>query len=119
MLEMKDITIFDEKYFRIYVPYRIYLKLEHLLNQYNIQYYIDFNMPNSVSNLVRFYFKKEDFEIVEKLLKKNDIQVTDDFYVPSDYKQNQKYFALYLKFFATLLIFGLIILIIYIVITKL
>ena len=116
---MKKITVFDKNRFRVYVPYRKYLELENLLNGENIQYRIDLDMPSSISNLVRFYFKKEDFEIVEQILKKNDIQVTDDFYVPSDYKQNQKYFALYLKFFSTLLIFGLIILIIYIVTTKL
>lgn len=60
-------------------------------------------MPNSVTDFVRFYFNKKDEKLVSRILSENEIEASDDFFVPSDFKIEQKVFLLYLKIFGTLL----------------
>lgn len=110
---MKYSTIFDSNKFRIYVPYRNIIDLEFCLNDHNIEYWIDFEMSNSISDLIRIYFYKKDAKNVEQILETLKIQATDDFFVPSDYKQNQKIIKLYFAFFGTLLGIAFIIFCIY------
>ena len=96
-------TVFNENLFRIYIPFRKYLELEGILMSQNIDYSIDFEMPNSVTDFVRFYFNKKDEKLVSRILSENEIEASDDFFVPSDFKIEQKVFLLYLKIFGTLL----------------
>ena len=76
-----------------------------ILKKQNIDYTIDFEMPNSLTDFARFYFDKRDEKLVNQLLIENEIDATDDFFVPADYKKEQKTFHLYLKFAGILLLF--------------
>ena len=100
---MTNSTVFNENLFRIYIPFRKYLKVEGILISQNIDYSIDFEMPNSVTDFVRFYFNKKDEKLVNRILSENEIEASDDFFVPSDFKIEQKVFLLYLKIFGILL----------------
>ena len=100
---MKNKTVFDNNIFRLYIPIRKYLTLESILKEENIKFYIDFETPNSVTDFVRFYFEKKDEILVNQILSKNEIEATDDFFVPADFKKEQKVFILYLKIFGILL----------------
>ena len=100
---VENSTIFNENLFRIYIPFRKYLKFEGILISQNIDYSIDFEMPNSVTDFVRFYFNKKDEKLVNRILSENEIEASDDFFVPSDFKIEQKVFLLYLKIFGILL----------------
>ena len=74
---MKGKTVFNDDIFRIYIPFRKYLALEDILKKQNIQYSIDFEMPNSVTDVVRFYFDKKDKELVNDILIENGIVIND------------------------------------------
>ena len=100
---VENSTVFNENLFRIYIPFRKYLKFEGILISQNIDYSIDFEMPNSVTDFVRFYFNKKDEKLVNRILSENEIEASDDFFVPSDFKIEQKVFLLYLKIFGILL----------------
>ena len=100
---MKNKTVFDNNIFRLYIPFRKYLTLESILKEENIKFYIDFETPNSVTDFVRFYFEKKDEILVNQIFIKNEIEATDDFLVPADFKKEQKVFILYLKIFGILL----------------
>lgn len=91
-------TIFDRDQYRIYVPFRKSIELESRLIEVKIDYWIDLEMQYTASDYVRFYFNKKDADIVEKLLRENEIQTTDDFKVPADYLHNRKIY-----FFAIIL----------------
>ena len=47
-------------------------------------------MPNSLTDFARFYFDKRDEKLVNQLLIENEIDATDDFFVPADYKKEHK-----------------------------
>ncbi|MBU8881657.1 hypothetical protein KSK37_01025 [Kaistella sp. DKR-2] len=94
---MKNPTVFDKSTFRLYIPFRKYLTLESILKEENVKFYIDFETPNSVTDFVRFYFEKKDEILVNQILSENEIEATDDFFVPADFKKEQKVFILYLK----------------------
>ena len=108
-MSIENSTIFDSNKFRLYIPYRKLIVLENFLNENNIEYWSDLEMPNSLSDLVRIYFHKKDEKEIEDILKKLQIQASDDFHVPSDYEQNKKIQILYFKFFGILLALVLII----------
>ena len=110
---MKGKTVFNDDIFRIYIPFRKYLALEDILKKQNIQYSIDFEMPNSVTDVVRFYFDKKDKELVNDILIENGIETSDDFFTATDHKNDQKIFLLFLKFFGILALFVLIYYLIY------
>ena len=101
---MKNTTVFNNNTFRLYIPFRKYIDFENVLQKKNIDYSIDFEMPNSLTDFARFYFDKRDEKLVNELLIENKIDATDDFFVPADYKKEQKTFLLYLKFFGILLL---------------
>lgn len=105
---MESSTIFDSNKFRLYIPYRNLIALENFLNENNIEYWTDLEMPNSLSDLIRIYFYKKDAKEIENALKNLKIQATDDFFVPSEYQQNKKIQILYFKFFGILLIIYII-----------
>lgn len=111
-MSIENSTIFDSNKFRLYIPYRNLFALENFLNENNIEYWTDLEMPNSLSELIRIYFYKKDASEIENILKKLQIQATDDFFVPSDYKQNQKIQILYFKFFGIL--FGIVLILCFI-----
>ena len=102
---MKNTTVFNNNTFRLYIPFRKYIDFENILKKQNIDYSIDFEMPNSLTDFARFYFDKRDEKLVNQLLIENEIDATDDFFVPADYKKEQKIFHLYLKFAGILLLF--------------
>ena len=110
---MKSKTIFNNNSFRLYIPFRKYLVLEDILIKQKIQYSIDFEMPNSVTYLVRFYFHKNDEELVNKIIIENGIETNDDYFTTSDHKNEQKIFILFLKFVGVLSLLVLIYYLIY------
>ena len=105
---MKNKTVFDNNTFRLYIPFGKYLTLESILKEENIKFHIDFQTPNSVTDFVRFYFEKKDEILVNQILSRHEIEATDDFFVPADFKKEQKVFTLYLKLFGILLTFVLL-----------
>ena len=110
---MKSKTVFNNNSFRLYIPFRKYLALEDILIKQKIQYSIDFEMPNSVTDFVRFYFHKNDEELVNKIIIDNGIETNDDFFTTSDHKSEQKIFLLFLKFIGVLSLLVLIYYLIY------
>ena len=102
---MKSTTVFNNNTYRLYIPFRKYIEFENILKKQNIDYSIDFEMPNSLTDFARFYFDKRDEKLVNQLLIENEIDATDDFFVPADYKKEQKTFHLYLKFAGILFLF--------------
>ncbi|ASW74461.1 hypothetical protein IQ37_13380 [Chryseobacterium piperi] len=103
-------AIFDDNLYRIHIPYRNYLEFENKLLHEDIEYWVDFEMKYPGSDTLRFYFKKNDAPAVDTLLKKHSIHATDNFKAPFDYRQDQKFFLLYIVSFIILLIAGLFIL---------
>ncbi len=101
---MKNTSVFNHNTFRLYIPFRKYIDFENILKEQNIDYSIDFDMPNSITDFARFYFDKKDENLVNQLIIENEINATDDFFIPSDYKKEQKMFLIYLKFFGILLL---------------
>lgn len=110
---MKTKTVFNNNSFRLYIPFRKYLALEDILIKQKIQYSIDFEIPNSVTDFVRFYFDKNDEELVNRILIENSIVTSDDFFATSDHKSEQKIFLLFLKFVGVLSLLVLIYYLIY------
>ena len=100
---MKNTTVFDNNTFRLYIPFQKYLVLENILKKENITYSIDFDLPNSVTDFVRFYFDKKNEKRLNQILMENGIESTDDFFVSSDFKTERKTFFLFLIFFGILL----------------
>lgn len=100
---LKNTTVFNNNTYRLYIPFRKYIGFENILKKLNVDYSIDFEMPNSLTDFVRFYFDKRDQILINQLLIENKIEATDDFYVPADYEEGQKTFYFYLKFVGTLL----------------
>lgn len=78
---------------RLYIPFRKYIEFESILKDHSIKYSIDFATPNSMTDFVRFYFDTKDRSTVDELLTKNEINTTDDFFVTTDFKnENQQFF---------------------------
>ncbi len=105
---MKSKTVFNNNSFRLYIPFRKYIELEDILKQQHIEYWIDFEIPNSVTDFVRFYFHKNDEELVNRIIIENRIETSDDFFATSDHKSEQKIFLLFLKFVGVLSLLVLI-----------
>ncbi|WP_157676859.1 hypothetical protein [Chryseobacterium sp. T16E-39] len=103
-------TIFDRDQYRIYVPFRKYLLLEIKLIDAGIGYYIDSEMQHTTSGYIRFYFNKNDEDAVDKLLKENEIQTTDDFKAPADYLYNRKIYFFAIILAIALFVIGFILL---------
>lgn len=103
---MQNPTIFDDNHFRIYIPFVDYLRVEALLQEENINYYLDLEAPTAGS--VRFYFDKKDESQVNDLLVKHQISATNDFRIPSDYQRSQKASLLYFKVLGVLLLIVLV-----------
>ncbi|MBK1895136.1 bromodomain-containing protein [Chryseobacterium paridis] len=103
-------TIFDNDQYRIYVPFRKSIELENRLIDAKIDYWIDLEMHYTSSDYKRFYFNKKDANVVEKLLKENEIQTTDDFKAPADYLHNRKIYFFAIMLAIVLFVVGFIIL---------
>ena len=66
-MSIENSTIFDSNKFRLYIPYRKLIVLENFLNENNIEYWSDLEMPNLLSDLVRIYFHKKNAKEIEDI----------------------------------------------------
>lgn len=97
-------------HFKVYIPFKFLIKMESSLTHNNINYFS--NKNEAIGNEIRFYFLEKDKEIIDKIIKSNDIISSVESNIQSDWEDNRKILLWTLKVFIVVIAIALLIVII-------